>query len=115
MTNYRIHQIQDEIAEWTSKNFPNTPPHRPLLGAMEELGELCHAHLKGEQNIRGMDNQEKTIALKQDAIGDILIYLTHYCALNNWDLMWIFEDTWAEVKKRDWQKNPNTGTSAIVD
>lgn len=46
-------EFQNEVKAWTDKNFPDDHPHQPLLGIAEEVGELCHAHLKMEQGIRG--------------------------------------------------------------
>ena len=57
-------QLQEEVREWSHRNFGLRPTYWPLLGAAEEIGELAHAHLKGEQCIRG--TPEKHIA---DAMG----------------------------------------------
>lgn len=78
---------------------------------MEELGELCHAHLKQEQGIRGTAAQHEAKA--KDAIGDILIYLADYTAGRGWDLQAIVEDTWAEVSRRDWRANPADGKAGV--
>jgi hypothetical protein len=53
-----LKQLQKEIGEWRSKNFPNTEKWEPLVGIMEELGELSHAHLKQFQNIRNNEDHE---------------------------------------------------------
>lgn len=78
-------RLQAEVAEWALRNFPNATIHQPLIGVAEECGELCHAHLKAEQGIRG--TPEEHLAAKKDAIGDMVIYLMHYCALAGID--WI--------------------------
>jgi len=102
-----LHQLQAEVTAWSQRNFPNNKPYHPLLGAMEELGELTHAHLKLEQGIRGSESELK--AAKIDAIGDIIIYLADYCGRNGINLQAAVESTWFLVSKRDWQKNPTTG------
>ena len=99
--------LQSEVSEWASRNFPHNKPHMPLLGAAEEIGELCHAHLKSEQGIRGTLLQHK--AAKADAVGDVVIYLANYCMLNNLNLSLCVSDAWNQVKQRDWNKNPQTG------
>jgi len=72
-----IPSIQTEVGTWATKNFgADRPAYQRLLGAMEELGELSHAHLKEEQNIRGTEDH---VADAKDAIGDIVIYLMDYC------------------------------------
>lgn len=101
----------DEIASkhqtWVKRNFPTALPHQPLLGVAEEVGELCHAHLKLEQGIRG--TPEEHYAAKADAVGDICMYLLHYCLLNNLSFQICMQTAWLEIEKRDWQKNKQTG------
>jgi NTP pyrophosphatase (non-canonical NTP hydrolase) len=83
------------------------PAYFALLGALEELGELAHAHLKMEQNIRGSNGQH--FANKQDAIADIIIYLADYCWRSGIDLDLIMRQTWDAVKQRDWKRFPENG------
>lgn len=100
-------ELQDEQKAWVEHNFPNRTAYQPLLGVCEEVGELCHAHLKQEQKIRGTW-QEHQVA-KIDAVGDILVYLADYCTANMIDLQSAVELTWQQVVKRDWQKDKLTG------
>jgi len=101
--------LQAEVYKWAHYNFPtNRKPHKSLLGVMEELGELAHAQLKEEQNIRINENH---IENAKDAIGDIIIFLADYCGDKNFDLDKIITDVWSEVKKRDWIKYPVNGVS----
>lgn len=100
-------QLQVEVREWTDRNFPNAPPHYPLLGIMEEVGELAHAHLKNEEGIRG--TPEEHLIAKVDALGDVIVYLAHYAHRSGIDLQGALEVTWNKVKQRDWKKNPKTG------
>ena len=65
--------IQKKQNKWQKINFPNTKNYQPLLGVVEEVGELSHSHLKMEQGIRG--SEEGHIAKIKDAIGDIVIFL----------------------------------------
>lgn len=99
--------LQYEVAEWGKRNFPNALPHQPLLGVAEETGELSHAHLKMEQGIRGTLEEHK--AAKIDAVGDIMVFLSHYCSLNDINLDYAVTKTWNEVKQRDWMKNKMNG------
>lgn len=99
--------LQREVSEWAARNFPNNKPHMPLLGASEEIGELCHAHLKMEQGIRG--TPEEHHAAKCDAVGDTIIYLADYCRLNGIDLDDAVENAWSVVVNRDWLKNKKNG------
>lgn len=102
--NMHLFQLQTEVKEWSERNFPNNKVHQPLLGALEELGELAHAHLKQEQGIRGDQH-----AAKADAVGDIIIYLADYCARNELCLAECVRTAWEEVKERDWIKFPVNG------
>lgn len=102
-----LNDLQNEVRVWADRNFPDAKPHQPLLGVSEECGELCHAHLKMEQGIRG--TYAEHVLAKNDAIGDIIIYLADYCGRNGIDLQAAVEIAWNEVKKRDWQNNPKTG------
>lgn len=101
-----LFKIQQEMIAWQQHNFPNRKVHVPLLGALEELGELAHAHIKQEQNIR---LNEDHAANKQDAIADIIIYLIDYSNDHKFNLEKIIQETWNQVKTRDWIKYPKNG------
>jgi NTP pyrophosphatase (non-canonical NTP hydrolase) len=104
---FTLKHLQREVAVWSHYNFPKGQPHQPLLGAAEEIGELCHAHLKDEQGIRG--THEEHLAAKIDAVADVIIYLADYCARNSIDLQKSAEETWIKVKRRDWRKDELNG------
>jgi len=95
-----LRKLQDEQRPWVEHNFGERPSYWPLLGVVEEVGELCHAHLKHEQGIRTNEDHD---AAKRDAVGDIVIYLSDYCSAEGIDLQAAVEETWAEVSKRDWK------------
>lgn len=102
-----LRQLQEQLLPWTKKNFGKTPAYRPLLGVVEEVGELCHAHLKSEQKIRGPVAEHEAKA--KDAVGDALIYLADYCNKRGWDMQDVLETTWRSVRRRDWKKDPRSG------
>jgi NTP pyrophosphatase (non-canonical NTP hydrolase) len=79
---FDLEKFQGEVSEWTRRNFGDQPAYRPLLGAVEEIGELAHAHLKEEQKIRG--TAEELQALAKDAVGDVIVYLADYCGRRGW-------------------------------
>jgi NTP pyrophosphatase (non-canonical NTP hydrolase) len=103
-----LSQLQSEHAEWLEYNFPSQREYQPLLGMVEELGELAHAHLKHEQGIRGYTTTEY-FRDAEDAIGDFVIYLASYCNTNAINLERAVEVTWARVKRRDWVADPVKG------
>ena len=100
-------QLQDEQRPWVARNFPGRPSWYPLLGVMEELGELAHAHLKQAQGIRY--TPEEARAKKVDAVADIVTFLADYCSAEGIDLQAAVEETWQHVRKRDWASDPMTG------
>src|SRR5690606_9697949 len=80
-----LDEVQGLHHQWLDHNFPGQtgtewPGERgwePLLGVVEEVGELAHAHLKATQGIRG--TREELRAEAADAVGDVVIYLLSYC------------------------------------
>src|SRR5215831_9044445 len=99
-----IHDMQTEHQRWLNHNFPDQPSYQPLLGIGEEVGELMHAHLKAEQNIRNVGD-----AAKVDALGDIFIYMLSYANTVDLDLESCILRAWNEVKVRDWVAYPEAG------
>lgn len=63
---------------WSKKNFGDQDPVNCLFGIAEELGELCHAHLKDKQGIRL--NKNEVEFKRKDAIADTVIYLLDFTA-----------------------------------
>ena len=96
-------------AEWAANNFlaGRTDGIDPLLGVVEEVGELCHAILKQRQGIRGSFEEHEANA--KDAVGDIIVYLADLCTRRGWDLNDIVNEVWFQVSNRDWTKNKENG------
>jgi NTP pyrophosphatase (non-canonical NTP hydrolase) len=101
----RIRELQVQHVNWLSHNFPEQQDHQPLLGIVEEVGELAHALLKSEQGIRGGNHRAEEL----DAIGDIFIYMLSYCNTRGIDLEDVIEGTWRAVRERDWVADPAGG------
>ena len=94
--------LQEELKPWVLHNFGTRPAYHPLLGAVEEIGELAHAHLKQEQGIRtDEDHDEKA----KDAVADAIIYLADYCNCRGFDMDDIVTKVWNVVKTRDWKRS----------
>ena len=98
MTSRTLDQIQTEQNEWSNRVFGPQSPLLPLLGVVEELGELAHAVLKREQGIR---RDEDHLANEKDAIGDVCIYLLDYCNRRGFNLLELINTAWEEVRERD--------------
>ena len=97
-----IREIQEEHKAWVAHNFPGRTSIQPLLGIVEEAGELCHAVLKKMQGIRTDEDHD---AHERDAVGDISIFLLDYCSSRGWDFEQIMNETWRVVRQRDWRKS----------
>lgn len=110
---FSLDNLQDELAPWVEKNFPHTYPagvlpYRPLLGIVEEVGELAHSHLKQEQGIRGTPEEHETAG--KDALADIFVYMCDYATQRGWDVHETVEHVWRKVvSKRDWTQNKING------
>jgi NTP pyrophosphatase (non-canonical NTP hydrolase) len=105
-----LQKLQKEIGDWSWENFGSTYlPYdlAPLLGAVEELGELCRALLKAAQGIRG--EYHKHMDDVRDSLGDLVIYLMDFCERNRLDLWECVMQAWSEVRERDWRKYPKDG------
>jgi len=100
-----LRTVQREQRSWVAHNFGNRPSYYPLLGAVEELGELAHSHLKQEQGIRMLEGHEENA---KDAVADIIVFLCDYASARGWDIAEILKKTWNEVKQRDWKSDPET-------
>ena len=73
--------IISEVGQWAQQQ-PWHPQHAPDYGLIEEFGELFHAILKNIQGIRGFDDKDTFEKAVKDAIGDMMVYLCHWCYLN---------------------------------
>lgn len=93
-------KLQEEQRAWVKHNFGDRPAWHPLMGAIEELGELAHHHLKEAQGIR---NHEDHIAEAKDAVADIVIYLSDYCTAVNINLDEVMREQYYGVI---WQNEP---------
>lgn len=89
--------IEMGIIRWAEdrKIIPNSSPETQLLKAMSELGELADATIKKEP------------AKIRDGVGDVMVCLVNYCALQDIDLVRCMEEAYAEIKDRKGTLMPN--------
>ena len=99
-----LKELQVNASSWSKRNFGehHGTGYRNLLGVSEEVGELCHAQLKGEQVIR--HTPDEILAMKKDAVGDIVIFLCNYCDSQGISIDDCVKSAWDEIKNRDWTK-----------
>jgi NTP pyrophosphatase (non-canonical NTP hydrolase) len=96
-----IDEIQDEVQEWGARNFPDATPLYCVLGLQEEVGELSRVHLKRLEKIKP---EQTTHAIEKDVVGDIAVLLIYYCALAGLDFETVLNETWEQVRQRDYTK-----------
>lgn len=109
-----LKQKQDEILEWSTRNFGEVPNSQiqlrisSFLGMVEEIGELAHALLKMAQGIRG--TKEEHLAEIEDSIADLMVFLLDFCGRNDINAEKLLNEVWDKVKLRDWNKNKLNGS-----
>lgn len=76
---------------------------KPVLGVIEECGELAAAALRRELALRDGSpaEAEAQAAEMRDAVADIIIYLCDVCSRNGWRLGGLLLRTAAAVFRRD--------------
>ena len=101
-----LRKLQEEQKPWVKHNFGDRPAWMPILGIMEELGELAHAFLKRAQGIRTNEDHSEDI---KDAVADIVIFLSDFCSSEGIDFESVVQETWDKVKQRDWKNDSANG------
>jgi hypothetical protein len=82
--------IEMEIVRWSEarKIIPNSTPATQLLKALSELGELADATIKDD------------LGQIKDGVGDVMVCLINYCALQDINLVDCMESAFREIKDR---------------
>jgi NTP pyrophosphatase (non-canonical NTP hydrolase) len=90
-------EIEINIIRWAEarKIIPNSTPDTQLLKAMSELGELADATIKKDR------------AGIVDGVGDVMVCLINYCALQDINLVSCMEQAYEEIKHRKGTLMPN--------
>ena len=83
--------LESDIIRWAEARriLPNSTPTAQLLKAVSEMGELADATTKG--------NREDAM----DAVGDVLVCLINYCALQDFNLVDCLELAYNQIKDRE--------------
>jgi NTP pyrophosphatase (non-canonical NTP hydrolase) len=90
-------EVEMEIVRWLEcrKIIPNSSPEVQLLKAVSELGELADATIK-------KDHEEIV-----DSVGDVMVCLISYCALQNINITQCMEVAYGQIKHRKGMLLPN--------
>jgi NTP pyrophosphatase (non-canonical NTP hydrolase) len=87
-----IEELRSDLFRWQINQFPDRQGFHLTedlrLGIIEEMGELAHAILKRRQMIRGMEDDQKFNAKRDDAIGDAIVYFSQLqkCNQDDWGI-----------------------------
>ena len=95
MSTYADYEMK--IIQWAEARqiIPNSTPATQLLKAMSELGELADATIKDDlENIK-------------DGVGDVMVCLVNYCALQDINLVDCMELAYREIQHRKGTLLPN--------
>ena len=90
-------EVELQIIRWAEarKIIPNSNPETQLLKAMSELGELADATIKKDRDAI------------VDAVGDVMVCLVNYCALQDLNLIDCMEVAYDQIKNRKGTLLPN--------
>lgn len=78
-----FNDLQNEVGEWSEKNFPGQPTVNPFIGSGEEVGELAQC----------LDLDSEPSSEELDAVGDTLVYLADFCAKRGIDYQSAYESS----------------------
>ena len=90
-------ELEMKIVQWAEarKIIPNSTPATQLLKAMSELGELADATIE--------DDRLGII----DGVGDVMVCLINFCALQDINLVTCMDIAYDEIKHRKGTLMPN--------
>lgn len=89
--------LESDIVRWAEarKIIPNSTPSTQLLKAISEMGELADATIKNDREAA------------MDGVGDVLVCLINYCALQDFNLVDCLELAYDQIKHRKGTLLPN--------
>lgn len=76
------------------------------------IGRIAHCELKVHQKIRG--SREVHEAAAQSYVVQLFAYLEHHCRQLGKSYVEVVEKTWAEVKRRNWNKHREEAEVPLV-
>jgi NTP pyrophosphatase (non-canonical NTP hydrolase) len=90
MSHPSFSDLEIKVIQWAEARriIPNSTPTAQLFKAVSEMGELCDAHLVGDR------------AKIVDGVGDVLVCLINFCALNDLDMTACLQAAYDDIKDR---------------
>lgn len=82
--------LEIKVVQWAEARriIPHSTPATQLLKALSELGELADATIKGDREA------------VQDGVGDVMVCLINFCALQDIELVSCLEIAYDAIKHR---------------
>ena len=89
--------VEMRIVQWSESRriIQNSTAEAQLLKAVSEMGELADATIKNDK--------DEII----DAVGDVMVCLVNYCAIQDIDLVSCMDAAYAQIKHRKGTLLPN--------
>lgn len=89
--------VELQIIRWSEarKIIPNSTAEIQLLKAVSEIGELCDATIKKDREVM------------IDSVGDVMVCLINYCALQDIELVHCMQVAYDQIKNRKGTLMPN--------
>jgi NTP pyrophosphatase (non-canonical NTP hydrolase) len=100
MAHTPLTKIQEEHADWSARKFGYQSGAELILIAVEEMGELAHAHTRGCR-AKYKTSTEPAGGWRlhcSNGVGDVVIALMGYCSKLNLDFPMVVERVWEELK-----------------
>lgn len=93
----KFEELNELIVNWAKARqiIPNAKPYSQLLKAVAEMGELADGENKGD------------MPAIIDGVGDVMVCLINYCALQNINIVSCLEAAYDEIKDRKGTLMPN--------
>lgn len=90
-------ELELAVIRWAEARriIPNSTPQAQLLKAFEEMGELAGATAKNN------------VPAIKDGVGDVMVCLINYCALQDIDIVECLSGAYSEIKDRKGTLMPN--------
>lgn len=103
-----IDHIQQQLKEWTLKQFDQEYPNDRLVIGSFYMGQLQLLHMKSIR-IYGEGSTEEILAKKKSCLGAVALALMTYASDNRLNFFEVIKDHWADVQKLDFIQYPMTG------
>ena len=89
--------VEMRIVQWSEARriIQNSTAEAQLLKAVSEMGELADATIK--------NNKDEIV----DAVGDVMVCLVNYCAIQDIDLVSCMDAAYSQIKDRKGTLLPN--------